>query len=420
MRTLVHIDAPGIAAALLLALLCLSTAGVHADEPAKGAVEFPVWNRTWVGALGNKQVEVTLSRVADGLSGRYCYQPCSDRTRYRLELRGHMQGARAELTERDALHTAKSTGSWHIASLEERITGTWRSPDGKRTLPLDLLQVKSALYTRLPFESHLLANKLPEDDGAGCPEAPVVSGIRLYKDGKPVQTLETESQGTCGLFLPKLIDANFDGWPDLSIAQFLPAGPNVPHQTWLYDPKTERFVDAPPGLQDITSAEFDPDHQIIYSYWRSNCCEHGVTTYRWQGNDVEEVDNQSSYFLPIMEGDTRRTCYIEATYRDGFIEYPRRIEQAVNGQLTLHGIDPKSCDPDMGAFLDRTHIDIWKPAQPGQQPTHLRTEKVEWIETNTTEGPRYCPSMPYYEKGHIRRVLLSENANLCLEQRPEQ
>lgn len=248
----------------------------------------------------------------------------------------------------------------------------------------------------------------------------MVFGIRLYKDREPVQTLVTESHGTCSLFLPELIDANFDGWPDLTIAEFLPAGPNVPYQAWLYDPKTERFVDAPSVLQGVTSTEFDPAHQMIYSYWRSSCCEHGVATYRWQGDDVVEVDNQSSYFLPVMDGTTRRTCYIAPAYVNGFIEFPSRIEQATDGRLTLHGIDPQSCDLDEGAFLERTYIDIWKPAQPGEKPTRLRTEKVEWLKTITSEGPRYCAYVPYYNNGRIRRVLLSERTEWCSELSPDQ
>ncbi|NVJ11280.1 nitrite reductase, partial [Myxococcus sp. AM001] len=181
------------------------------------------------------------------------------------------------------------------------ITGTWTSPNGKRTLPLALSQNQDDLEARFPYEIRLLADTLPAEEGDGCPTPPLVSAIRLYKDGALIQTLETESQGTCSIFTPYLIDANFDGWPDLSLAMFLPAGPNIPHQTWLYDVATGRFVDAPAGLQDISSAEFDPVHRIVYSYWRASCCEHGVSTYRWNGGDLEEVDTQSSYLLPLMD-----------------------------------------------------------------------------------------------------------------------
>ncbi|WP_462380878.1 XAC2610-related protein [Pseudomonas sp. Marseille-QA0892] len=404
----------------LLASSTLAAPYATAAQAPADLVEFSAWSRSWTGTLGSKGVEVTLARVANGLSGSYCYQPCAAETRYRLKLNGRIEGEQAELTERDVSNRAVTTGIWHITSLRSDIAGSWMSPDGKRTLPLKLSRTQDELEARFPFEIRLLADALPEEEDDGCPTPPTVSGIRLYKDGEPVQTLATESHGTCSLFLPELIDANFDGWPDLSIDEFLPAGPNVPHQTWLYDPKTERFVDAPAMLQGITSPEFDPVHQMIYSYWRSSCCEHGVTTYRWQGDDVVEVDNQSSYFLPIMDGTTRHTCYIAPAYVNGFIEFLGRIEQAADGQLTLHGIAPEHCDHDEDAFLERTYIDIWKPARPGERPTRLRTEAVEWVKTDTREGPRYCPEVPYYDNGRIRRVVLNDNSGLCTEQSPSQ
>ncbi|MCQ4315537.1 nitrite reductase [Stutzerimonas zhaodongensis] len=404
----------------LLASIELAAPHVTAAQAFPDLVEFSAWSRSWSGTLGSKGVEVTLNRAADGLSGSYCYQPCAAETRYRLQLSGRIEGEQAVLTERNVNNPTVTTGTWHVTSFNDGIAGSWISSAGKRKLPLKLDRTQDELEVRFPFEIRLLADALPEEEGDGCPTPPVVFGIRLYKDGEPVQTLATESQGTCSLFLPELIDANFDGWPDLTIAELLPAGPNVPHQTWLYDPKTGRFVDAPSVLQGVTSAEFDPAHQMIYSYWRSSCCEHGVTTYRWQGDEVVEVDNRSSYFLPVMDGTTRRTCYIAPAYVKGFIEFPSRIEQTKDGRLTLHGIDPQSCDLDEGAFLERTYIDIWKPAQPGEQPTRLRTEESEWVKTDTSVGPRYCADVPYYDNGHIRRVVLSERTEWCSQQSPDQ
>lgn len=43
--------------------------------------------------------------------------------------------------------------------------------------------------------------------------------------------------------------------------QKLPAGPNIPEQTWLYDPSTQRFVDAPASYQEITSPEPDAEYK---------------------------------------------------------------------------------------------------------------------------------------------------------------
>lgn len=81
----------GVVSGLILALAALPLPG-RADEVSAPAVEIPVWNRSWVGTLGTKTVEVSLQRVADGLRGRYCYQPCSNQTRDVLRLSGRITG----------------------------------------------------------------------------------------------------------------------------------------------------------------------------------------------------------------------------------------------------------------------------------------------------------------------------------------
>ncbi|WP_282875713.1 XAC2610-related protein [Pseudomonas peli] len=405
---------------LILALVWLPSLPVSAEQVPASSVEFPVWSRSWVGTLGSKQVEVALNRTADGLSGSYCYQPCRAETRRQLVLNGRIRGEGAALTERDSGDGAAETGTWRIKSFENVITGTWISPNGERMLPLALSQTQDDLKARFPYEIRLLADALPEEEGDGCPTPPLVSAIRLYKDGALIQTLETESQGTCSVFTPYLIDANFDGWPDLSLAMFLPAGPNIPSQYWLYDPTTGRFVDAPAGLQGISSAEFDPVHRIVYSYWRASCCEHGVSTYRWTDGDVEEIDSQSSYFMPLVDGSERRLCYITPSYQNGEIEFISRVEQTGDGSLKLRQVEPKTCDIDAWVFLERTYIDIWQPSQNGQKPTRLRTEEIAWKQTETSVGQRFCPEVPFFDSGRIRRVVLSESPDLCSEQDPQQ
>ena len=133
---------------------------------------------------------------------------------------------------------------------------------------------------------------------------------------------------------------------------------------------------------------------------------------------MEEVDTQSSYFLPVMAGGTRRLCYIAPGYRDGFIEYAGRVEQGADGRLHLHQIDPETCDIDDWAFLMRTYIDIWTPAKAGEKPMLLRSEGVTWKATETSAGRRYCPEVPYFDNGHIRRALLSDDPSLCSDERP--
>lgn len=398
-----------------LAVISSPVVANDAPNPSTESFEFPGWNRKWVGTIGNKQVEVSLTRVGDGLSGTYCYQPCSIKTRNQLALTGRMSGEMAELTERDNGNGNAPTGLWRIESIRDQLIGQWTSPSGERMLALALRPDMTSFTERFPYEMRLVAN----DGDDSCIDTPLVSAIRLYKDGELFQSLPTESQGTCGVFTPRLIDANFDGWPDVTIALSVPAGPDVPYQTWLYDPMSHRFTNAPPNLQDITSPEFDPVHRIVYSYWRASCCEHGVTTYRWQGGDVGEIESQSSYLLPVLDKGQRRLCYIIPSYGNGFIEYPSRVEQSANGRMKLHGLDPKTCDLYEGAFLERTYIDIWKPSLDGQQPTRLRRETVAWKLTDTPAGQQYCPEVPFFDKDRVRRVVLRENPDLCSKSDPQ-
>lgn len=395
------------AQALALILASLQAFPAMAGE---SSVEFLVWARQWTGTLGSKQVEVSIRREANIVSGYYCYQPCSKR--YQLQLRGEFDGQSIKLTERDsgASDSENITGRWRIALAERTIAGNWTSPDGRRMLPVKLSDA-TVENPKFPYEVRLVAERMPSVDD-NC-DSPHVSMVRLYKDGQLFQSLDTDSKGTCGIYQPDLVDANFDGWPDLTLALFLPAGPNIPHQTWLYDPETGLYKDAPQGLQDITSPIFDPVHKIIWTAWRSSCCEHGVTTYRWQGDDVVEIDTRSSYLLPVLEGEELRYCYVTPDYDNGDIVFPGRVEQTDTG-LNLHGIDLKECDIGSPSFTERTYIDIWKP----DGTTLLRTEQVEWKSTSTPEGTRFCPEVPFFENGAIRRVVISDDVELCREVEP--
>ncbi|WP_230944764.1 XAC2610-related protein [Burkholderia stagnalis] len=406
-----------IAAACALTGLHAAAATSATPQPAD-TVELPFWTREWSGTVGTKRVEVALTRTGDAVSGSYCYLPCTLDKRNRLTLEGKFDAQRTQLAERDIgarSNPDRATGRWDLSALDETAAGTWHSPDGKRTLPVALSQ--SHVDKPFPYEIRLVAHGVPSD--GRCSDSASVSAIRLYDKSRLVQTLATASVGPCGLFTPEIVDANFDGWPDLMLAQSLGASPNIPYQTWLFDPKTRRFVDAPPKLQDITSPGYDPVHRIIWTSWRASCCDHGVTTYRWQGNDVTEIDTQSSHILPVLDGDTRRYCYVIPEYGDGYIDYPQRIEQTATGlKSTIR--DLKGCDIGEPSFLARTHVDIWKPGAAGHAPTIVRTEAVRWKHTQTTDGPRFCPEVPFYDRGRIRRIVLRDDPEQCSETDPGQ
>ncbi|MCA8089396.1 nitrite reductase [Burkholderia anthina] len=403
---------------VLLAAAPASAAAASTDTHAEPSVEFPVWSDTWVGTLGNRHIEVALSRTADTLTGTYCYAPCATNVRYRLSLQGSVDPRGASLSERDigaASNPERVTGTWKMDGFNDTASGTWTSPDGKRTLPVSLARKHDG--KRFPYDVHLVANALPGN--GSCDDTPHVTAIRLYDHARLVQTLATDSQGTCGIFTPEFDDVNFDGWPDLMLAQSMGAGPDIPYQTWIFDPKTRRFVDAPPKLQAITSPSFDPVHRIVWTSWRASAAEHGVTTYRWQGNDVKEIDTATSYLLPVLDGNTRRYCYITPSYGDGFIEFPQRIEQIASGSLRATLPNPKDCETDDSPFLSRTYIDIWKAGAAGHAPVLVRTEAVTWKPAQTRAGRKFCPDVPFYDNGRIRRILLRDDPDQCSDTNPD-
>lgn len=387
---------------VLMTLSLLLSIPQHAiAQKAKAPrVEIPVWERTLTGTLGTKPVNVSLNRVDNSLSGSYCYAPCSEKTRQQLALSGTIAGNMLKLTERDTQSTRNTaTGRWSLTWDGDKASGSWTIPDGKKTFPVQLRDTQP-----LPFETRLVANAMPNETD-DCKDPPHVTAIRIYRNGRLAQELPTDSQSTCGVFIPSVVDANFDGFPDLMIPVAEPAEPNTPQQTWLYDPGPRRFIGAPDILQGITSPEFDRKYKTIVSHWRNGCCEHGVTTYRWKGNKLEETGTATSVHILVLVGQKVLYCYSIPDYQDGRIEYPERVEQ-VGDRLTLTFDDFSSCDAD-GAFATSSTITVWQ-RDAASELKALRVEETKWKAVETALGRRYCPEIPAYTKAQIKRVVLSE------------
>ena len=345
-------------------------------------------------------VSVALTRIAGGVSGSYCYAPCSEKTRQQLQLTGTIKANMLTLSERDS-QSAKniSTGHWTINLDGDNASGNWTSPDGRKTFPVHLRDTQP-----VPFELRLVADAIPKETD-DSDEAPYVSAVRIYRQGRLAQELATDSQGPGRVFVPSLVDADFDGFPDLTIALGLPAGPNIPQQTWLFDPRTQRFVDAPETLQGITSPEFDKKFKTIVSQWRNGCCEHGVTMYRWRGNQLLEAGTATSTQLPVLVGQKILYCHTMPGYRDGRIEFPDRVEQ-VGDRLTLTFDDFSGCDT--AALPKSAHdITIWKRDEAGELKV-VRTVRTAWKQEDTPSGRRYCPEIPYFTGGRIERKVLTD------------
>lgn len=114
----------------------------------------------------------------------------------------------------------------------------------------------------------------------------VVRSIKIFRirDEKAIQVIAPgDNYPDCGLPPDQLFiieDMNFDGFEDIRLVQFIPASPNVPYYFWVYDVRRERFVQNK-GLEEITSPVFDHKRKLITSFWRSGCCKHGSSRYKY-------------------------------------------------------------------------------------------------------------------------------------------
>ncbi len=392
-----------------LSVICLFIVCMPTVAFAKTAgVEFTVWSRSYSGTLGRKTVEVQLERIADRVTGSYCYAPCKAETRQTLQLNGMIKGQIVQLAETSGGgDTAPKTGAWTL-NLAAVTSGTWSSPDGQRHLPIAL----KAPADDFPYDIRLVADALPTSDD-DCPDPPAVSEIRLYKNGKLFQSLPTDSQGTCSIFTPQIVDMNFDGHPDLMIAQTLPAAPNIPYDMWLYDVKSGGFVAAPGSLSDVSSPEFDAVHHKVWNFWRSSCCDHGVDVYEWQNGDLSQTDSGESYVLPVRVGQTDYYCYIMPDYVDGHVEYPGAVQSDAQGKLTADD-DLSGCDIGHN-LLERTRVDIWKQTANGM--VLADSKDITWQKTQIAGETRYCPVVPFLNDGRIQPAMLT-GPDLCSTEDP--
>lgn len=225
--------------------------------------------------MGTQPVTVErLRRIGDRLDGHYCYDRyCAAEGVPRLLLDGHL-GADGSARLRETSGGVES-GRWTLQRDGDGWHGHWHSVDGRRRLPVLLRSDTPAPDWQL---SVFLDSPLP--DAGDCPTPPAVVAIGIRR-GDRQQVLAAESQGNCSLYLPEVADLDFDGHPDLMLAQFLPAGPNIPYQYWRQDPRSGRFEDITVLLEDVTSPEFDPQHKQIHNFWRAGAASHGVTIWRW-------------------------------------------------------------------------------------------------------------------------------------------
>jgi len=158
-------------------------------------------------------------------------------------------------------------------------------------------------YSDKTFSFTLLVDSTLTSDSVNydCTVKSIV--VTRLRDSKPIQTIiPDENDPGCGLPQDQIFiieDINFDGYNDIRVLQFLPAAPNLPYYYWTYNPTTQQFQ-RQKALEEITSPEFDPTKKRIYSFWRSSCCDHGLSTYKYingkptlvEESEVKEEDGK--------------------------------------------------------------------------------------------------------------------------------
>ncbi len=88
-----------------------------------------------------------------------------------------------------------------------------------------------------------------------------------------------------------IADFDFDGHPDLSLARFRPAGPNLPVTVLLFDPAGDRFVPHD-GLSALVAPAPDPASRTIASTERRGPAHYARALWRWEAARTLVLDHR--------------------------------------------------------------------------------------------------------------------------------
>ncbi|MEZ4608086.1 MAG: lysozyme inhibitor LprI family protein [Deinococcales bacterium] len=142
-----------------------------------------------------------------------------------------------------------------------------------------------------------------------------LEAISLEKDNRLQQYLSAKAEDFDVANSFVIEDMNFDGYNDLRVREFLPAGANIPYLYWLYQPAIERFI-ANQALSQLTSPNFDQTTGIITSAWRSSAASYGQDSYRYQEGQLLLIRQETFDYLQ------------ENTYR-------YRLFERLDGEMSL-------------------------------------------------------------------------------------
>ncbi|WP_421567188.1 XAC2610-related protein [Stenotrophomonas sp. PD6] len=128
---------------------------------------------------------------------------------------------------------------------------------------------------------------------------------------------------TPGADVLQLVDANFDGWPDLSVPGYSGgAGPNATRNLFLFDPASQAFG-FDPALSGLPQLDIDPATRTLTSSSRGSCCSHASETYRYVDGQLLQVGSWEE----SLSADGEHLQTTVGTLREGRMVYRTRTRK---------------------------------------------------------------------------------------------
>ena len=263
---------------------------------------------------------------------------------------------------------------------------------------------------------------------------PLPTNIKLYDaKGKLLQNMELETANSdSSPYWPELIDLNFDGYSDLSLA--ISRGTlGEFYEYWLYNPTTSQFEITDIENEEPVNAYVDGKHkQIVSSATTRLAYQSNVAIYRWEGNQLVLADSSAGYYLPVKLNGELLYCEVVTSYDDtnGNIDYSVKIEQLADGSVKLHGSLPlqesdeeysyryDACNDDAGVardLLEYTKVILWQKDADTKEGTLKEKETqaiTQWVQSKDEQGKlidEWCPVIPYVDldKGVVSTFVLN-------------
>jgi len=91
-------------------------------------------------------------------------------------------------------------------------------------------------------------------------------------------------------------DVNFDGYKDIRLMEFMPAGPDVPYIYWLYDTDKKSFAYSK-AFSELTSPIFDAEKKQITMPWREGAMGMGENTYTVEQGQPVLIRQEIRHYL---------------------------------------------------------------------------------------------------------------------------